>query len=68
MYAHLIYFTYFYKNDPQTEIEDVLLCPYPTSTEARVYFWYNVGSIQEIDMSELDSVRIVQVQSTYIKT
>ena len=67
MYIHIVRFEYFNKNDPDTIIQDHLVCPFPTSTEARLYFWNYVGQIQELEFTEVEGVRIVHVESRFIQ-
>lgn len=67
MYVHLITYEYFYKNTPQDVVEATMIAPCATSVDARLYFWYNIGILPDIEWSEVDSIRITYVRSTYIK-
>lgn len=67
MCIHSVDFEYFYKNAPNVVLKGRIIAPVATSAEARIYFWYRLGFYAGIEWSEVDSIRIVQLTSHYIK-
>lgn len=65
IYVHLIDYEWYNKNAPDIIQYDTMLCPCPSSSEARIYFWQNV--IKQPALEEVDCIRIRYVRSSSVR-